>query len=373
MRKSILLFFVLVSFSAMAQDFYLFTGTYTGSGSKGIYVYRFNASSGKTALLSSTDSVINPSYLTVSPNAKFVYAVNETGGKHPGRISSFSFNTKNAKLDFINDELTGGDSPCYVAIDSTGRWLTVANYSGGSFSIFPINKDGSLQPHAQFIQDSGSSADTKRQETAHVHSTVFSPDQNFLFTPDLGLDKIMIYKFNPSSKKPITPAAIPFQKTLDGEGPRHFTFHPNKKYAYLISELRGTVSAYKYRDGKLEKIQNIEAHPHDFKGVIGSADIHVSPDGNFLYASNRGDENTITIFSINKNTGKLSVKGFQPTMGKTPRNFIIDPTGNYLLVANQESDNIVIFKRDKNTGLLKETGMEIKVPKPVCLQMIRIK
>lgn len=373
MRKYIVLFFVLFSFSAMAQDFYLFTGTYTGTGSKGIYVYRFNATSGKAVLVSNTDSVVNPSYLTVSPNEKFVYAVNETGGKRPGMVSSFSFDSRNAHLSFINTESTGGDDPCYVTIDSTGKWLTVANYSGGSASLFSVNKDGSLNSRVQLIQDSGSSVIKNRQEKAHVHSTVFSPDQKYLFTPDLGLDKVMVYKFNPSAAKPLSPAEVPFEKTLDGEGPRHFTFAPNRKYAYLISELMGTVSAYKYKDGKLEKIQHVETHPDNFKGVIGSADIHVSPDGNFLYASNRGDENTITIFSIYSKTGKLKLRGFQPVMGKTPRNFVIDPTGNYLLVANQDSDNIVIFKRDKTTGLLKATGLEIKVPKPVCLKMIRIK
>ncbi len=373
MRKSILLFFILFSFSSMAQNFYLFTGTYTGTGSKGIYVYNFNAGSGKATLLSNTDSVVNPSYLTISPDKKFVYAVNETHGKNPGRVSSFSFDSKNAKLHFINDEPTGGDDPCYVAVDKTGKWLVVANYSGGSATVFPINGDGSLKPRVQLMQDSGNSVTKQRQDKAHVHSAVFSPDQKFLFTPDLGLDKIMIYKFNASASMPLTAADIPFEKTLDGEGPRHFTFHPNKKYAYLISELTGTVTAYKYHDGQLENIQNIEAHPKDFEGVIGSADIHVSPDGNFLYASNRGDENTIAIFSIDTETGKLKPQGYQSVLGKTPRNFIIDPTGNYLLVANQESNNIVIFKRDKKTGLLKETGTEIEVPKPVCLQMAAMK
>ncbi len=373
MRKSILLFFVLFSFSSMAQNFFLFIGTYTGTGSKGIYVYHFNTASGKATLLSNTDSVTNPSFLTVSSNAKNLYAVNETNGANPGRVSSFYFNSKNGKLNFINNESTGGDDPCYVTLDSTGKWLIVANYSGGSVSVFPVNKNGSLKPRVQLIRDSGSSINKERQEKPHVHSTVFSPDQKFLFTPDLGMDKVMIYKFNPSSKKPLTPAKTPFEKTLEGEGPRHFTFHPNKKYAYLISELMGTVSVYNYNNGKLEKIQNIETHPHDFSGVIGSADIHISPDGNFLYASNRGDENTITIFSVDRSTGKLKLKGFQSVLGKTPRNFIIDPTGNYLLVANQESDNVTIFKRNKINGMLKETGLEIRVPKPVCLQMIKIK
>ncbi|MEP6582738.1 MAG: lactonase family protein [Ginsengibacter sp.] len=373
MRKIILPFFVLISFSSIAQNFYLFTGTYTGTGSKGIYVYRFNATSGNVSLLSNTDSVANPSYLTVSPDTKFVYSVNETHGDDPGRVSAFSFNKKTGRLGFINAEPTDGDDPCYVSLDRTGKWLIAANYTGGSVTAFPVAADGSLKPYAQLIQDSGTGFNKQRQEKAHVHSAVFSPDQKFIFTPDLGMDKVMIYKFNPSLKEPLSPAMHPFEKTLDGAGPRHFVFHPNKKYAYLINELMGAVSVYKYNNGKLQRVQNIETHPRNFKGVIGSADIHVSPDGNFLYASNRGDENTLAIFSIDGNTGKLKLKGYQSVMGKTPRNFIIDPSGNYLLVANQESDNIVIFKRNKSTGLLKATGKEIKVPKPVCLQMTEMK
>ncbi len=365
MRFSIVSLLLILSLSSFGQKFYLFTGTYTGTGSKGIYVYEFNAANGTATLLSNTDSVANPSYLTVSRDGKNVYAVNET---HPGYVSSFSFNKKNAKLSFINSQPTGGFDPCYVTNDSSGKWLFVANYTGGSVAVFPVNKNGYLHPRAQLIQDSGSSVNKERQEKAHVHSTIFSQDQQFLFTPDLGMDKVMIYKFKPSLKKPLVPASPPFEKTLDGEGPRHFVFHPNNKFAYLISELSGSVSAYKYHDGKLKKFQSIKAHPEDFNGVIGSADIHISPDGKFLYASNRGDENTITIFSID-NMGKLTLQGYQSTLGTTPRNFIIDPTGNYLLVANQGSDNIVIFKRNKKTGMLKETGNEIQVPKPVCLQM----
>ncbi|MEO8110592.1 MAG: lactonase family protein [Ginsengibacter sp.] len=369
MRLSILSLLLIFSLTSFGQKFYLFTGTYTGSGSKGIYVYQFDASSGTASLLSNTDSVASPSYLTVSGDGKFVYAVNET---HPGYVSSFSFDKKNAKLSFINSQPTEGFDPCYVTNDNSGRWLIVANYTGGNVAVFPVSKDGYLKPSSQLIQDSGSSVNKGRQEKAHVHSTVFSPDQKFLFTPDLGIDKVMIYKFVPSLMKPLIAASPAYEKTMDGEGPRHFAFHPNKKYAYLISELSGAVSAYNYHDGKLTRFQHIKTHPEDFKGVIGSADIHISPDGMFLYVSNRGDENTITIFSIN-NMGRLKLKGYQSTMGKTPRNFIIDPTGNYLLVANQESDNIVIFKRNNKTGMLKETGHEIKIPKPVCLQMSEMK
>jgi 6-phosphogluconolactonase len=352
-----------------AQTFTLLVGTYTGSGSKGIYVYRFNAANGTATLLNNTDSIVNPSYLAISKDQKYVYAVNETGnGK--GSASAFAFNKANGELGFLNSQLTDGDHPCYVSVDKNNKWVIVGNYSGGNLSVFPVEENGSLKPHAQLIQDIGSGVNKSRQEKAHVHSAVFSPDERFVFTPDLGLDRIMIYTFNPSSEEPLKPADPAFAESEKGHGPRHFTFHPNGKYAYLIEELSGTVTAFKYDNGKLNSFQNIPTHPKDYKGEIGSADIHISPDGKFLYASNRGDENTITIFSIDAATGELTLKGYQSTMGKTPRNFAIDPTGNYLLAANQDTDNIVIFKIDKQTGLLKATGKEINVPKPVCVKLI---
>jgi 6-phosphogluconolactonase len=270
----------------------------------------------------------------------------------------------------LNSVPSGGDDPCHLAISKDGRWLLVANYSGGSVSAFPLNKNGSLNPYTQLIKDSGTSINKERQEMAHVHAAVLSPDDAYLLTPDLGIDKVMIYRFNPLSKQPLTRSTPAYAKTLPGDGPRHITFHPGKKFVYLINELSGTVTAYSYDKGKLAEVQHIITHPKDYTGVPGSAEIFASPDGKFLYASNRGDENTITIFSINSSTGKLKLKGYQSTLGKTPRNFVIDPTGNYLLVGNQDTDNIVIFKRDRQTGLLKETKDQIHVSKPVCLQMI---
>lgn len=373
MRYSILFIFLFFSAAAGAQNYYMLVGTYTGSGSKGIYVYNFNAETGRAKWVSNTDSVItNPSYLTASANGKFVYAVNETNGANPGKVSAFSFDKNKGKLKLINTELSGGDDPCYAATSGDGKWLAVANYTGGSVSVFPINKDGSLQRFSQLMQDSGNSINKERQEKAHVHESVFSPDNKFLLTPDLGLDKVMIYKFNSASKKPLSPADAPFVESIAGNGPRHITFHPNGKFAYLISELSGTVTVFSYNNGKLVETQQVATHAAGYKGVIGSAEVVVSPDGKFLYASNRGDENNIAIFSINIITGKLKSVGYQRVFGNAPRNFIIAPQGNFLLVANQNSDNIVVFKRNKVTGLLKATGHEIHIPKPVCLQLIKL-
>lgn len=369
MRSYVLLLFLLISVSAAAQKYFLFIGTYTGSGSKGIYVYTFDAASGKAEWVSNTEGIINPSYLAVAPGDSLVYACIETRTVNAGGIAAFRFNRANGTLGFINKQSSGGDNPAYVSVHKSGKWVIAGNYSGGNLSAFRVNADGSIQPYGQLIQHTGKSINVNRQEAPHVHATVFSPKGDHLFVPDLGLDKVMAYKFNSSAKNPLQPASPAFVATDPGSGPRHFTFHPNKKRAYLIEELAGAVVAYKYKNGKLIAIQKIATHPDTAKGEFGSADIHVSPDGKFLYASNRGNENNLAIFSIDRK-GKLTLSGYQSTMGVQPRNFMIDPSGKYLLVANQKTGNIVIFKRDIKTGLLQHTGEQIQVPQPVCLKMI---
>lgn len=364
----ILMLFMVTTFGCTSKDYYLLVGTYTASGSNGIYVYKFNAQNGKTTLVSSTDSVINPSFLVVRGN--FVYAVNETNGDNPGSVSAFAFDKKKGTLQFLNKQPTGGDDPCHLSITNDGKWVAVANYSGGSVTLFPVNEDGSLQPFSQLIQHLGSSVNKERQQKPHVHETVFSSDNNYLFTPDLGLDKIMIYRFNPEDKKPLSSANPAFIATHPGSGPRHFVLSPDERFGYVIQELNGMVTVYSHGNGKFTEVQNIPTYPEGYKGVLDGAEIVISADGNFLYTSQRGNQNSVTIFSIDKKSGLLSNIGTQSTLGKGPRNFIIGPTGNYLLAANQGSNNIVILKRNKNTGQLTETGLEIKVPMPVCLQMV---
>ncbi|MCW3093915.1 MAG: lactonase family protein [Ferruginibacter sp.] len=370
-----LLFSLLFTFNAaFAQtNTYLLVGTYTSGKSEGIYVYNFNTTSGASTLVS-TAKTANPSYLTVSPNQKMVYAVTENADTTKfgvgGAITAFSFDKAHGTLKEINSQFSGGKHPCYVAIDKSGKWVFAANYNSGSASLFPVKTDGSLAPVKQVLQDAGSGPNKDRQLSPHVHSTVLSPDNKYLFTPDLGIDKVMIYRFDNVRGK-LTPAPISFASSVEGSGPRHFAFHPNNKYAYLMEEMTGTVMAYKYNVGKLDSLQRISTHPADFKGTIGSADIHVSPDGKFLYCSNRGDANTITIFKIDGLTGKLKLADSQSTLGKTPRNFNFDPSGNFLLVANQQSDDIIVFKINKQSGQLTDTGKRINVPNPVCIQWIR--
>lgn len=371
MRLILLLSITLCTLSGFAQKFHLFVGTYTkGNASKGIYVYQFDAATGDASLLSTAETV-NPSYLALAPGGKFLYAVNETGKDDPGGVSAFAFDRSTGKLRFLNRQPSGGDDPCYASVDAGRKWLMVANYSGGNLSALPIRTDGSLSPLTQLIQHTGTGPNKERQEKAHVHSVTFTPDGKYLIAADLGLDKLSLYRFNPqAATRPLTAPADSSQQVEPGAGPRHISFYPGKPYVYLMTEMGGTVDVFRWSQGKFTQLQHISSLPEGFKGDIGSADIHVAPKGKFLYASNRGDANSIAIYSIDAATGKLTIKGFESTQGQTPRNFIIDPTGHWLLVANQRSDNIVIFSIDAKTGLLKATGKQLGVPAPVCLKML---
>ena len=363
MKRILCLIFMMVAISSFAQKhFYLLAGTYTGGKSKGIYVYDFNSANGEVTIV---DSVItsNPSYLAVAPDQRFVYAVNEDGNGD-GKVSAFTFDKSNGKLSLLNQQPSLGDHPCYIAIDKTGKWIFVGNYSSGSLAALPVKEDGSIGEPEMFAVHKGRSINEQRQTAPHVHATVLSPDNKYLFVPDLGIDRLVIYSFDPAGKL----SRDSSMRLEDGAGPRHFDFHPNGKWAYLLNELSGTVTAYDYRKGQLQPVQNISTLPADFTGKFTSADIHVSPDGKFLYASNRDASNTIAIFKVDAQSGKLSLAGHQSTLGKTPRNFSLDPTGNFLLVANQNSDEIVIFRVNKETGGLADTGQRVSVGKPVCIK-----
>ncbi|MGZ5190406.1 MAG: lactonase family protein [Flavisolibacter sp.] len=337
---------------------------------KGIYVYGFNETNGKTKLISSTDSVKNPSYLSIDPSGKFIYACTETRTTGAGSVSAFRFDRKIGKIEFINKQPAGGDNPVYVSIHKNGKWLAIGSYSSGSLAVFPLKDDGSILPFSQNIQHTGSGL-KPNQNQPHVHAVVFSPSYDRLFVPDLGLDKIFQYRFDGNAEIPMVDTS--FTSVLPGSGPRHFTFHPNGKYAYLIEEMGGAVMAYTYNstNGQLDSIQRILTHHEDSTGDFQSADIHISPDGKFLYASNRTRQNNIAIFYVDQSSGRLKLLGYESTRGKTPRNFVIDPSGKFLLVANQGSNNIVVFKRNKKTGMLTATGEEINTPEPGCLKMVR--
>ena len=283
-----------------------------------------------------------------------------------GSVNAYKYDPLSGKLTFINSVSAGGNGPCYVSVDNKNKFVFVGNYGGGSLAAVPINSDGSLSDKIQAIQHEGSSINKGNQEKPHVHATLLSKDNRYLFVPDLGTDKINIYQVDETKAQPLKPAAQPFVSITPGGGPRHFTFHPNGKWAYLIQEMTGVVTAFDYSNGKLTAKESVALPSAGSKGRIDAADIHISPDGKFLYGSLRGDIDEIVICSIDNN-GKLTVAGRQSTMGKTPRNFAIDPTGKFLLVGNQNSDNIIVFKRDEKTGLLTPTGTELSIGAPVCL------
>lgn len=356
----------LKSIETQIGEMYLLAGTYTSDeGSKGIYVYRFNTETGESEEVSVTE-VANPSYLTLSPNEKFVYSVGEND-EGDGAAYAFSFDKKTGRLVPINSQSTQSAGPCYITIDKKGKNVHTANYGGGSISSFQVKSDGGLSELVSLIRFKGSGPDTVRQKSPHVHCVRYSPDGKYLFATDLGTDKIYrmetmdaVFEGQPAISESTLIAFV----TPPGTGPRHFDFHPGEEYVYLLGELSGEVIVYDYNDGYLKINQTIAS---DTVGARGSADIHVSPDGRFLYTSNRLKADGIAIFSINPDDGKLKKVGYQLT-ARHPRNFAITPNGKFLLVASRDDNKIQVFAINSETGLLTDTSQDILLNKPVCLK-----
>jgi 6-phosphogluconolactonase len=340
------------------ENLRLYIGTYTSKGSQGIYQTAFNAETGELMEAVPAAASDDPSFLAISPDGAFVFAVSEVNG---GSIRSFS--REDSTLNFISEASSGGIHPCHVAVDKTGKWVFAGNYTSGSLAVLPVLKNGGVGEPVQVIQHKGSGPNKDRQGGPHVHSVNVSPDNKTIFVPDLGIDKVMVYAFDKTTGQ-LTPGN--HMEVTPGSGPRHFTFHPNGKFAYVVQEMSGTVTLFNYIKGGLEKVEEYSTLPESFEGDNSSADIHISPDGKFLYASNRFIDN-IAAFSIDPQSGQLAAVSHHSVLGQIPRNFAISPDGQYLLVANQGSDNIVVFKRDQETGKLSPTGSEIKVSMPVCL------
>ena len=358
----ILLILITVTIQAQKNKHNLLIGTYTKScESKGIYVYDFDSNTGNFNFKNATEKVINPSYLTVSKDNNYVYSVNENGAE--STVSSFGYNPSSGKLDLINKQSSKGADPCYIINDDKN--VIVANYSGGNISVFGKNNDGSISEAKQVIQHYGKGTNAKRQEGPHVHMVHFSPDKKFVLSNDLGNDKVYSYQYNPNATNEILKIKDSIS-VKSGSGPRHLTFSKDGRFVYLLQELDGALTVFSYTNGILKKIDETTILAKDFKGTFSSADIHISPDGKFLYATNRGEANSISIFKILKN-GKLLSKGQMSTLGKGPRNFAIDPSGKFLLVAHQYTNDVVIFKRNKTTGALTDTGKRINLCSPVCL------
>jgi 6-phosphogluconolactonase len=367
--------------AADGGKYIFYVGTYTDDGgkstnSKGIYAFRYDAATAQITPLGLAAETTNPSWVTLSPNGRFLYAANEVNnykGPNSGGVSAFSVDRATGKLTFLNEMPTRGADPCYVSVDRAGKYVLVANYTGGSVAVLPILADGKLGEATSFVQHTGHGANPERQEAPHAHSIDLTPDNRFAMVDDLGLDEVLSYKFD-SSKGTLTPNDPPFAKVAPGSGPRHFVLNPNGKFAYVVSEIKGTVTAFSadLSKGTLEPVQAISTLPKDFTGAIEDAEVRVHPSGKFVYAANRGDANSIAVYSVDPGKGTLTLVEITPTQGKTPRNFEIDPTGTLLFAENEGSNNIVVFRIDQKTGRLTATGQVLDVTSPVCIKFLKV-
>jgi 6-phosphogluconolactonase len=358
------------------EEMTLYVGTYTekeahvNGKAEGIYVYKFNAKTGKLSYLSTSPRVINPSYLAIHPSKEYLYAVNETGGREPGTsggVSAFRIDPKTSDLSLINQVSSAGDWPCYISVDYSGRFALVANYSG-SVVMLPLNKDGSIGQASKTIQHRGGGP-TNRQRGPHAHMIIPGFDNELAYAVDLGADKVFTYVLDTDNQ-----TLVPTQYNTDitaGAGPRQMVLHPLMKTAYVVNEINGTVECFNIAEsGKLERFQTISTLPDGVTADAASADIQIHPSGLYLYVSNRGENNNLAIYEISSQNGTLHLLAHQTTYGKGPRSFVIDPSGSFLIVANQDTDNMFTFKIDNSTGLLIDDPIETQTPTPVCLKFL---
>ena len=350
----------------------VFVGTYTRTGGDGVYVLDMNEETGELSHSSSVSGATNPSFVAIHPTGKYLYAVAEVGsggGNDGGATYAYSIDPDSAALTEINTQSTGSDGPCHLEVDATGKYVCVANYGGGAVTMYPINDDGSLEPRSDFHQHRGNSVNQQRQRSEHAHSINLDPTNTWAFVPDLGMDQVVTYKLDLENGK-LLPGNPAYTTAAAGAGPRHFDYHPNGELVFVLNEMGCTIVSYRFDSsaGTLAEIQSVPTLPADWTGGGNTtADTHVSPDGRFVYTSNRNHD-SLVIYSLDQASGEMTYVGHQSTGGKTPRNFAIHPSGKFVLAANQDSSNIVVFNRDIETGKLSPTGAEIEVLMPVCLK-----
>jgi 6-phosphogluconolactonase len=359
--------------AAKTTKFWVYVGTYTGGKSKGIYRCEFDTATGKLSEAALIAETAKPTFLALDPSNRFLYAVGEIdtfNGKPGGVVTAFSIDAKSGELKRLNQKPSSGASPCHVVVDRGGKHVLVANYSGGNASVLSIEDEGRLGNRTGFSQHTGKGPDRSRQEAPHAHSINLDSANRFAFVADLGLDQVFIYRYD-ADKGTLEKNEPPSVKVAPKSGPRHFTFHPSGRYAYVINEMANTVTAMTYDADKgiLTPIQTISTLPEGSKKSNTTAEVQVHPSGKFLYGSNRGHD-SIAIFTIDEKTGKLTAAGHQAEGIKTPRNFGIDPTGKFMLVANQDGDSILVFRIDAATGALQATGAKVEVGKPVCVKFM---
>jgi 6-phosphogluconolactonase len=359
--------------NATGRDYLVYVGTNVASEQDNtIYLYRLSPATGVLTRVSAFHGGSTPSYLTLDAARRHLYAVSETGtfrGAKGGGVSAFAIDRATGNLTMLNQQPSNGASPCYISLDRTGKAALVANYMGGNVSLLPLTADGQLVAPTATGQHEGKGPH-QNQEAPHAHCIIPDPNNTFAFAVDLGTDKVYGYRLDPA-KGQLTPLPEPAFVTKPGAGPRHLTFHPNGRRAFLINELNSTVTslAYDAKAGRFTELQTVSALPAGYTEANSCADIHVSADGRFLYASNRG-HNSIAVFAIDNANGKLSLLQHTNTQGKTPRNFTFDPSGRLLLVANQNSNNVVTYRVDLKTGLLTPTGQSVEIPTPMVLHVV---
>lgn len=377
-RAAALCMLAALPFSAMAAEktYPLWIGSYTAGPSEGIYVHRFDSQTGTIA--SEPLQVVkteNPSWLTFSPDRHYLYTVNENGpGQHDivGRVTSFRVDLTTGSLEKINDVKSLGAEPTHLSASTDGTHLFVSNYSvaadpGGTLAVIPVDRDGRLQPVSQVKTHRASQANPERQQSPHVHSAVESPDGRYVLAQDLGADKIYIYRYDPAAhpEHPLSASKEqPFVELPEGSGPRHLVFGPTGKQAYVTLEMQGAIVVFDYADGKLTPKQTVPLAAEDFKGRNKAAALHVSPDGRFLYATNRGTANQLVVFQIDPNDGQLVLVSRHSVEGEEPREFTFDPSGRFILVANQNSNAIVVMERDPATGKAGKITQTLPFPSP---------
>ena len=352
--------------------FFAYVGTYTGGASKGIYVAKFDAATGKLSAPELAAETPNPTFLAIHPSGKFLYADSEVvaDGKKSSALAAFAIDRTTGRLTALNSEPCGGRGVCHVAVDATGKCALAANYGSGSIAALPIGEDGRLGELSASAQHIGQSVNTNRQAGPHAHQVVVDAANRFLFVCDLGLDKVMSYRLN-AAKAEFLPNKPQATALAAGSGPRHLAFHPNGKFAYVVSELASTVTTFAYdaEHGALKELQTSPTLPAGFTNVNTAAEVVVHPSGKFLYASNRGHD-SVAVFTIDEATGQLTPAGHQPTQGRKPRFITLDPTGGFLFAANQDGGNVVVFRVDGATGKLTPTGESLQLASPVCVQFV---
>jgi 6-phosphogluconolactonase len=357
----------------LANDTLVYAGTFTGPKSKGIYYFRLqtdnlevpqNITLVPLGLAAETD---NPSFLEFDLKRRLLFAVNEV---EKGAVSAFSINRETGKLTFLNQRPSMGNGPCHLVLDKQGKWLLAANYGSGSVAVLPVGVDGRLGEASSFVQHTGKSIDPKRQRGPHAHCVTLDRANRFAFVCDLGLDKILTYRFDGRHGK-LTPANPAFTPVKPGAGPRHMVFRPDGHFAYVLNEINSTLNVFSYdaKAGVLTELQAISSLPAHYEGPNSGAEVAVHPSGKFLYASNRGN-NTVVLFGIDTVHGTLTYIEEQGTGGKTPRHFGIEPSAKHMAIGNQESDTILACVIDAGNGRLKPSGVFAECPSPVCMKFL---